>query len=309
LKVLASRRFPGPAFDELTDVELLDAPLPDGLRGKRHDAEALAVVHEVVDDTTLALLPSLRLVANYGAGYDEIDVEACAARGVTVTNTPGVLDAATADLAFGLVLALRRRVVEGDRLLRQGEWPSDIDRFLADDITGASIGIVGFGRVGRALARRARAFDMRVLYTKRERLAPDEETGLGVEYRDLDELLAEADIVSLHVALTPTTRQLIDARRLALLQPGACLINTARGAVVDEDALVDALAAGRIRAALDVFSHEPSVPKRLLTLDNVVLTPHVGSATSRTRAAMTRVLVDNLLAAADGRPVPTPVTA
>jgi glyoxylate reductase len=309
VKVLASRRFPGPAFDELTDVELLDAPLPDGLGGERRDVEALAVVHEVIDERALALLPSLRLVANYGAGYDTIDVGACAARGVIVTNTPGVLDAATADLAFGLVLALRRRIVEGDRLLRRREWSSDIDRFLADDVTGASLGIVGFGGVGRALARRAQAFDMRVLYTKRVRLGPGEETSLGVEYRDLDDLLAEAEIVSLHVPLTPATRHLIDARRLALLRPGACLVNTARGAVVDDDALIDALSTGRISAALDAFSAEPAVPERLLALDNVVLTPHLGSGTARTRAAMTRVLVDNILAAANGRPVPTPVTA
>jgi glyoxylate reductase len=307
MKVLASRRFPGPAFDELPDVELLEAPLPDGIRGERPDVEALAVVHESVDERTLALLPSLRIVANYGAGYEDIDVAACAARGVTVTNTPGVLDAATADLAFALMLVARRRVIEGDVLLRRGEWVSDIDRFLGEDVTGATIGIVGFGGVGRALARRARAFDMRVLYTKRRRLGADEESVLGVEYRELDELLGEADIVSLHAPLTPETRHLIDARRLALLRAGACLVNTARGAIVDERALLEALQAGRISAGLDVFSDEPSVPDELLALENVVLTPHIGSATSRTRAAMTRILVDNILAAASGRPLLTPV--
>jgi glyoxylate reductase len=309
MKVLASLRFPGPAFDELTDVELLAAPLPDGLGGERGDVEVLAVVHEIVDDRTLALLPSLRLVANYGAGYDEIDVPACVARGVAVTNTPAVLDDDTADLAFALILGARRRVIEGDRLLRRGEWPSGVEQFLADHVSGATIGIVGFGGIGRALARRARAFDMRVLYTKRARLAEDEETALGVEYRELDALLTEAEIVSLHVPLTPTTRGLIDARRLSLLAPGACLVNTARGAIVDEDALIEALHAGRIRAALDVFGSEPYVPDRLLALDNVVLAPHIGSATSRARTAMTRVLVDNILAAANGRSLPTPVAA
>jgi glyoxylate reductase len=309
MRVLASRRFPGPAFDDLPDVELLEAPLPDGIRGERPDVEALAVLHEWVDERSLALLPSLRIVANYGVGYDEIDVAACAARGITVTNTPGVLDSATADLAFGLILAARRRVIEGDILLRRGEWVSDVDRFLADDVTGATMGLVGFGGVGRAVARRARAFEMRVLYTKRHRLGADEESALGVEYRELDGLLGEADIVSVHVPLTAQTRHLIDARRLALLRAGACLVNTARGAIVDERALIEALQAGRISAGLDVFSDEPSVPDALLELENVVLTPHIGSATTRTRAAMTRVLVDNLLAAADGLPVLTPVAA
>lgn len=309
MRVLASRRLPGPAFDELPDVELLEAPLPEGIRSERPDVEALAVVHEWVDERSLALLPSLRIVANYGVGCDEIDLPACAARGITVTNTPGVLDAATADLAFALILAARRRVIEGDTLLRRGEWTSDIDRFLADDVTGATIGIVGFGGIGRAVATRARAFDMRVLYTRRHRLTVEEESELGVEYRELDDLLGEADIVSLHVPLTPQTRHLIDAPRLARLRAGACLVNTARGAIVEERALIDALRAGRIRAGLDVFSDEPSVPDALLELENVVLTPHIGSATTRTRAAMTRVLVDNLLAAADGLPVLTPVAA
>lgn len=309
MKVLASQRFPGPAFDELPDVELLTAALPEGIEGERPDVNALAVVHEVVDERTLERLPSLRLVANYGVGYDEIDVPACAAHGVTVTNTPGVLDAATADLALALMLAARRRVVEGDTLVRQGEWPSGIDRFLGEELTAATIGIVGFGRIGRAVARRAGGFEMQVLYTKRTRLPPREETELGIEYRELDDLLGEAEIVSLHVPLLGCTRHLIDARRLALLRPGACLVNTARGEIVDEQALIGALEGGRIKAGLDVFSAEPAVPERLLSLPNVVLTPHIGSATSQSRAAMTRLLVDNILAAANGQPLPTPVPA
>ncbi|MBV9917635.1 MAG: D-glycerate dehydrogenase [Solirubrobacterales bacterium] len=309
MKVLASVRFPGPAFDELTDVELLDAPLPDALNNARSDVGALAVVHEVIDERTLELLPSLELVANYGVGYDGIDVAACLARGVTVTNTPGVIDGATADLALALMLAVRRRVVEGDTLIRHGTWPSGTDRFLGAELTGATLGVVGFGRVGRAVARRARGFDMRVLYTKRRRLELHEEEALGVEFRELDELLGEAEIVSLHVPLAENTRHLIDARRLSLLSPGACLVNTARGEIVDEEALITALEAGRITAGLDVFSDEPSVPARLLGMPQVVLTPHIGSATATTRAAMTRLLVDNILAAASGRPLPTPVPA
>jgi glyoxylate reductase len=307
VKVLATERFPGPAWEELTDVELLDAPLPGGAGGRRDDVEALAVVHEVVDDRTLDLLPGLRLVANYGVGYDSVDVAACAARGVAVTNTPGVVDAPTADLTFALLLAVRRRLVEGDALLRRGVWASSGNDFLGDEVSGSTIALVGFGGVGRAVAKRARAFDMRILYTKRHRLPHDEERSLGIEYRDLDDLLADADIVSLHVPLQESTRHLIDARRLALMRPGACLINAARGAVVDEDALVSALAEGRISAGLDVFAAEPHVPARLLDLPGVVLAPHIGTATHQAREAMTRVLVDNILAASAGRPLPTPV--
>jgi glyoxylate reductase len=286
MKVLASRRFPGPAWDELEDVEYSES-----LDGQRPDVEALAVVGERIDAAVLERLPNLKLVANYGVGYDGIDVAACASRGVAVTNTPGVLDAATADLAMALILATRRRVVEGDAFVRAGKWGSE---WVA-------------GRIGRAVARRARGFDLRLLYTKRTRLAEAEERELGVEFRELDDLLAESDIVTLHVPLRPETGHLIDPRRLGLLRDGATLVNTARGALVDEPALVEALTTGRIRAGLDVFAHEPEVPAELLALPNVVLTPHVGSATRETREAMTRVLVDNLQAAAAGKPVPNPV--
>ena len=296
MRVLASRRLPGPAWDELGDVEILEAPLVEA----RPDVEALVVVAESVGDRLLDLLPNLRIVANYGVGYDGVDVEACARRGVAVTNTPGVLDAATADLALGLLLAVRRRIVEADRYVREGKWGTDWAEavLLGDEVSGATLGIVGLGRIGSAVARRARAFDMQVLYTRR---SPDAGSVA------LDELLAEADVVSLHVPLTEETNGLIDARRLALMRDGTCLVNTARGAIVDEEALVRELVSGRLRAGLDVFAHEPSVPPELLDLPNVVLTPHVGSATAATREAMTRVLVDNLLAAAAGRPLPTPV--
>jgi glyoxylate reductase len=296
LRVLASRRLPGPAWDELDDVELLEAPLAE----PRPDVEALVVVAQVVDDRLLDLLPSLRIVANYGVGYDGVDVEACARRGVAVANTPGVLDAATADLAFGLLLAAQRRIVEGDRYVRDGRWGTDWAEavLLAEEVSGATLGVVGLGRIGSAVARRARAFDMRVLYTRR---SPDPES------MALDDLLAEADVVSLHLPLTEETHGLIDARRLALMRDGACLVNTARGAIVDEEALVRELVSGRLRAGLDVFAHEPSVPRELLDLPNVVLTPHIGSGTRATREAMTRVLVDNVLALRDGREPPNRV--
>lgn len=308
MKVLSSRRFPGDAWGELSDVELV-ASLPDGLGNGRPGVEALAVVGQVVDDRSLELLPDLRLVANYGAGFDLVDVEACRRRGVAVTNTPRVLDAATADLTFALILAVRRRLVEADTFVRAGRWRDAWDETAldGDDVSGATLGIVGLGSIGGALARRARAFDMRILYTRRSRLGEAEERELGVEYRDLDSLLAEADIVSLHVPLTDQTAGLVDARRIALMRPGACLVNTARGSVVDEGALAAALTEGRLCAGLDVFVHEPSVPDRLLGLPNVVLTPHIGSATQATREAMTRVLVDNLLAAEAGAPLPNRV--
>ena len=301
MKILASRRFPGPAWDELTDVQYLEAPLPDGAGGRRDDVEALAVVGERIDDETLDLLPNLKIVANYGVGYDSVDVEACARRGVAVTNTPGVLTAATADLAFALVLAVRRRIVTVDRAVREGRWSgawADSD-FLGRDVSGSTLGIVGFGRIGRAMAQRAAAFGMRVLHNSRRRD--------GDSWRELDALLREADVISLHVPLTSETHRLLDAGRLALLRDGACLVNTARGQIVDEDALVRELASGRIQAGLDVFAHEPEVPRELLGLSNVVLTPHIGSATAETREAMTKVLVHNLLAVERGEQPPNRV--
>jgi glyoxylate reductase len=299
MKVLATRRYPGPAFDELPDVEVLSLAL---LEGPRADAEAVLVANEPVP---LDLLPSLRIVANFGVGYDRIDVAACAARGVVVTNTPGVLDDATADLAFALILATRRQVVEGDSFVRSGAWSGSwSEGRLADDVTGSTLGILGLGRIGSAVARRARGFELRVLYTQRRPV----ETELG-EFRELDALFREADIVTIHAPLTAETEGLVDARRLALLRDGACLVNTARGEIVDERALVAELVSGRIRAGLDVFAHEPEVPRELLELPNVVLTPHLGSATRQTREAMTRLVVDNVLAVERGGPPLTPVRA
>jgi glyoxylate reductase len=293
LKVLATRRYPGPAFEELDDVEV--APL-----AARAEVEALIVANEPVDP---ALFPSLRLVANFGVGYDRIGVEELRRRGVAVTNTPGVLDAATADLTWALILAARRRVVEGDHRVRAGEWTGSwADGFLAEELTGSTLGIVGLGRIGQAVARRAAGFDLRVLYTQRRR----SEAGLA-DYRELDELLAESDILTIHAPLTPETAGLIDARRLRLLRDGTCLVNTARGEIVDEEALVAELVSGRIRAGLDVFAHEPHVPEPLLSLPNVVLTPHLGSGTRQTRESMTRIVVDNVLAMERGDELLTPV--
>jgi glyoxylate reductase len=290
VRVLATRRLPGEAWEELGDVEL--GPLDE----RRDDVEALIVAGDTVDGSVLALLPSLQLVASYGVGYDNVDVAACRARGVAVTNTPGVLDAATADLAFALILATRRRLVEGDALVRSGRWETSWSEapFLGRDLTGSTLGIVGLGRIGSAVAHRARAFDMRVLSVRRTE-------------GDLDQLLAAADVVSLHVPLTHETTGLLSRERLALLRDGATLVNTARGAVVDEPALVDELVSGRISAGLDVFVNEPHVPEALRELPNVVLAPHIGSATVETRAAMTRIVVENVLALERGEPLKTPV--
>src|SRR4029077_11135007 len=218
-----------------------------------------------VDGSVPDRLPALRLVANYGVGYDNVDAEACRARGVAVTNTPGVLDAATADLTMALMLAARRRVVEGDALVRSGRWGTSWSEgpFLGRDLSGATLGIVGLGRIGAAVAKRALAFDLRVLFHRRSYKE-------DARYRELDDLLREADIVTVHTPLTHETTGLLSAERLALLRDGATLVNTARGAIVDEDALVAELVSGRISAGLDVFVHEPKVPDALRTLPKAV---------------------------------------
>jgi glyoxylate reductase len=259
-------------------------------------------VAERVDEELLERFPSLRVVANYGAGYDLVDVEACRRRGVVVTNTPGVTSAATADLTFGLILAVRRRIAAGDAFVRSGRWGSGWadEPLKGDEVSGSTLGIVGLGRIGRAVAQRARGFDMRVIYTRR---TPDDDPG----YRPFVALLAESDVVSLHLPLTDETRGLIEAGHLALMRDGAALINTARGQIVDQPALVAELASGRLQAGLDVFAHEPDVPTELFELPNVVMTPHLGTATQETREAMTRVLVDNLLAVEAGAPPPNAV--
>jgi len=292
--IAATQTLPGQAWNELADVELLETwPPLERLPG----VEVLVAVVATVGERELALLPDVRLVANYGVGYDTVDVEACRARGVAVTNTPGVLDAAVADLTLALILACRRRIVTADRFVRGGGWRSGWAQpeLLGRDLTGSTLGLVGYGRIGTAVARRAEAFDMHVVFHRRSAGLP------------LDELLGKADVVSLHVPLTDETRGLVSRERLALLRDGSTLVNTARGAIVDQDALVEELVAGRISAGLDVFVDEPHVPEPLLALPNVVLTPHLGSATIETRAAMTRVLVDNVLAFRRGDPLLTPV--
>jgi glyoxylate reductase len=249
----------------------------------------------------------LKIVANHAVGFDNIDVAACTAAGVLATNTPDVLTETTADTAFALLMAAARRVGEGERFLRaRTPWIWGPLMMLGQDVHHKTIGIVGFGRIGQAVARRANGFGMRVLYSDAFRLPPEVEAETGAERRELEELLAEADFVSIHTNLTPETRHLFDADAFTLMKPTAVLVNTSRGPVVDELALADALASGEIFAAgLDVFEREPEVEERLLSLDNVVVIPHLGSATVDTRDAMGHLTVRNVFAALDGERPPT----
>jgi glyoxylate reductase len=288
-----------------------DDPLPADERDRRlADADAaLTLLTNRVDDAFLAAAPQLRVVANVAVGYNNVDVAACAARGVTVTNTPGVLTDATADIAMALVLMTTRRLAEGERLIRSGEpWKWGMFMLLGTSIQGRTLGIVGMGAIGEALAMRARAFGMEIAYHNRRRAAPDVEERLEAELLSLDELLERSDVVSINCPYTDETHHLIDAAALARMKPTAYLVNTARGPIVDEAALVAALEADRIAGAgLDVFEHEPDVHPGLVARDDVVLIPHLGSATEETRAAMAVLAADNAIAVLAGRPPISPV--
>jgi glyoxylate reductase len=284
------------------------------LAGALGPADAVVcLLTDRVDRAALAAAPALRVVANVAVGVDNIDLDAAAERGVVVTNTPDVLTDATADLTMALLLAVARRVPEGDAHVRSGRWDAWhlLPAQLGLDVSGRTLGIVGLGRIGQAVARRAaHGFGMRVLYHSRTR-RPDAEAVLGVVHTGLDELLSISDIVSLHAPLTPATRHLIGARELARMSPHAILVNTARGPLVDEAALADALAQGRLAGAgLDVFEREPAVhPGLLARRERVVLLPHVGSATASTRRRMARTALDNAQAVLRGDPPPNPVPA
>jgi lactate dehydrogenase-like 2-hydroxyacid dehydrogenase len=279
----------------------------------RHAAGAMAVISTVTERIDAQFLdaagPGLRVVANTAVGYDNIDVPAATERGVTVTNTPGVLDGATADLAMALILATSRRLCEGDRFLRGGTpWVWGPRMMLGLDISaGATLGIIGYGRIGRAVARRARAFDMRIIATPTR--SPLDPQDAATDFVDLPTLLERSDVVTVHCPLRPDTHHLIDADALKRMKSSAILINTARGEVVDQEALIEALRTGTIAGAgLDVFEGEPHVDPRLLELDNTVLTPHIGSAGKQTRDRMCQLAVRNVEAVLAGRPPITPVS-
>jgi glyoxylate reductase len=300
-RVLVTRRLPGPALQRLEaehEVDVWPEPLPpppDVLRARAAGAEGLlALITDRIDADLIDNCPDLRVISNYAVGSDNVDVGAAAARGIPVGITPDVLTDATADLAFACLLAAARRLPEAMAAVREGEWKTwGPEWLLGYDVHGATLGIVGFGRIGRAVARRAEGFDMEVLHTGDVPLA---------------ELLERADAVSLHVPLTPDTRHLIDDEALARMKPTAVLVNTARGGVVDQEALARALHEGGIAgAALDVTDPEPlPADHPLLDAPNLLVLPHIGSATHRTRERMADIAVDNLLAGLAGEPLPHP---
>jgi len=307
--IFVTRALPGDPTPRLREVANVivwphDEPPPhDELVRRAADSDALlTMLTDPIDAAVLDAGKRLCIVAQMAVGYDNVDVAAATECGILVTNTPGVLTETTADLAFALLLAAARRVVEGDRLTRTGGWKSWHPSFLlGQDVHGATLGIVGLGQIGLAVARRARGFDMRILYHDRTR-HPQAEAELGAEYVSLDRLLGESDFVSLHVPLASQTRHLIGQRELSLMKPSAVLVNAARGAVVDQQALCAALKERRIAAAgLDVAEIEPiPVDDPLLTLDNVVVTPHIGSASVATRARMAEMAVESVLQALRG---------
>jgi len=325
-RVFVTRRLPGSALERLAQhcelaiwgdkgagdkgvgdegLEGTGAPPPQALAAGSRDADGLlCLLTDPIDAALLAACPRLRVISSCSVGVDHIDLDAARARGIPVGHTPGVLVETTADLAFGLLLAAARRIVEADRYVREGRWSFehrwDPEALLGRDVHGATLGIVGLGAVGQALARRASGFGMRVLgWSRSTRLVP------GVEACSLEALLAEAEFVSVHVALTPETRGLLSAGAIAAMRPGAILINTARGGIVDEAALAAALRTGRLAAAaLDVFAREPLDPASpLLAAPNLLLTPHIGSASIATRTRMADLAVENLLAGLAGRPL------
>jgi glyoxylate reductase len=308
--VLVTRRLPGEALARLAasasvDLHEGDEPLArEELLARVARADALiCLLSDPVDAEVLRAGSRLKIVANYAVGYDNIDLAAARERGLWVTNTPGVLTEATADLTFALLLSLVRRLREAEELARSGRWRGwSPTLLLGRGLQEKRMGLVGFGRIGQAVARRAQAFGLEVVYHRRQRLPDSREERLRVRGLELDDLLATSDIVSLHLPLTPETRGLLDARALAWMKPGALLLNTARGEIVDQEALAEALSSGALGGAgLDVFTGEPAIPEALRALgDQVVLLPHVGSATVEARTAMAEMVVDDVLEALGG---------
>ena len=316
-KVVITGKIPQVAVERLRaehDVTSWDADVTierGELLGRVKGAEALlSLLTEKVDAELLdAAGPQLKVVSNVAVGYNNIDVKACTDRGIKVTNTPGVLTEATADIALALILAATRRLAEGERVIRsQTPWQWGMFYMLGMGIQGRQLGIVGMGQIGIATAKRARAFGMTIAYTKRTPLDAATNAELEATHMDLDQLLATSDVVSLHCPYSPETHHLINKERLSQMKKNAFLVNTARGPVVDEAALVEALKGGVIAGAgLDVFEHEPKVHEGLLGLDNAVLIPHLGSATVETRTAMANLAATNALAFLAGKTPPNPV--
>jgi glyoxylate reductase len=290
----------------LTAVPAVESPsLQALLDGIREAEAAICTLTETIDDAVLSHAPRLKILANYAVGYNNVDLDAARAHGVIVTNTPDVLTETTADLTWALLLAAARRVVEGDRLVRTCQWTGWAPtHMLGTDVWGKTLGVIGMGRIGQAVARRAVGFNMSVLYAGRHPVPGDPRWN----FRPLDEVLAESDFITVHVPLTPDTYHLLDEQALARMKPTAFLINTSRGPVVDEAALVAALRGGRpAGAGLDVYEREPELHPGLRELPNVVLLPHLGSATLDTRIRMGMICVENVRAVLEGRPAPNRV--
>ena len=315
-KVLITREIPEAGLSLLEGFEVTvlheRPPQREELLDAARDAGGiLSTATEAMDGEAMdAAGEGLRVIANMAVGYDNVDVGAAHERGVVVTNTPGVLDETTADVAFTLLLAAARRLGEGERLLRSGAWEWWGPKQLrGQEVWGKRLGVIGMGRIGQAVARRGRGFGMEILYHNRSR-DEEAENELGARYRDLDELLRESDFVSVHTPLTDETRHLIGRRELELMRETAVLVNSSRGPVVDEGALAEALAEGRIFAAgLDVYEEEPKVHPKLLELENVVLAPHIGSASFETRDRMAVLAAENIVAVLSGEEPKTPVKA
>ncbi len=316
-RVVVTGRIPETVLEKLRtehEVEAWEGPESIGREELlRRVAGADAVVSLLTERIDAELLdaagPQLKVVANVAVGYDNIDVPACTERGVVATNTPGVLTEATADIALGLILSATRRLGEGERLIRSGkDWKWGMFFLLGSSLQGKTLGIVGMGGIGQATARRAKAFGMEIVYQSRREIDPGVAAELGAWRVELDELLANSDIVSLHCPYGPGTHHLIGSGQLAAMKESAYLINTARGPIVDEAALAAALREGQIAGAgLDVFENEPSVHPGLLELENVVLVPHLGSATVETRTAMAMLAADNALAVLSDERPPAPI--
>jgi gluconate 2-dehydrogenase len=290
--------------DSNQDDRALD---PEALAGRLADKDGvMCALTDRIDAKLLARCPKLKAVANIAVGYNNIDLAACTVRGVMATNTPGVLDDSTADLAWALMLGAARRLTELERRVRAGEWTGwRLKQWLGVDVHHATLGIFGLGRIGQAIARRAAGFEMKVLYHNRQRVAPEIERRCNARYASKEELLRQSDFVVLQVPYSPETHHMIGARELSLMKPTAILINSTRGGVVDDGALIAALRSGVIRAAgLDVFENEPRLNPGFLQLDNVVLMPHIGSSTEATRRAMAMTAARNLVAALAGAAPP-----
>jgi len=308
-KVLVTQRIPEPGVEMLDaecDVEVLKET---GIPSKSELLEAiggkdglLCLLTDVVDVDVMEAAPTLRVISNYAVGFDNVAVDAATQRGIAVTNTPGVLTETTADLTWALLLAVARRIAEADKWTRAGNYRGwDPLLLLGTDVYGKTLGILGMGRIGRAVARRARGFDMHVIYYDTRRASRDVEESLRLEFLSKDEVITNADYLSVHAPLTPETRHMIGARELRMMKRSAYLINVARGPVVDEKSLVEALSEGMIAgAAFDVYEDEPNLAPGLTELDNVVLAPHIGSATTETRSKMAVMAAQNLLAVLKG---------